>query len=230
MTNKLVPEEIQTPLGVEHFNIHSHLKRVLDGLQLTEESLIDKKIFEIGSGQAYLAEEARKKGIDIVSFDFVYGTPNGRKIFQEYSHSKKEYVLIEDPNAIGGVAENLPFANESFDFVLAYSSVPKYSSTKEQAEAAIDEMVRITKPNGEARIFPFLIEPNLYSGIKQDKGYISERSAYARFDETTNDTDIDDLLNKDEKTIIQKLKRNPNLIVLLERSKSVPLLIIKKNG
>lgn len=221
--------DVVHPLGVEYFDIHSHLPRVLDGLKLKEEDLRNKKILEVGSGQAYVAEEAKEKGIDILSFDFVYGTAKGRRIFQEYSHTQHKYIPIKDPNSVGGVAESLPFADEVFDFVLAYSSVPKFSNSIEVAEAAIDEMIRVLKPGGELRIFPFFIDPNLSNEVRQGRGFEAQRVLFKRFDE--NEGVIQEALNDHEKKAIQKLSQSHNLIVTLTNPEGIKraLLIVKKN-
>lgn len=217
------------PLGIEYFNIHSHLPRVLSGLKLKEENLIGKKVLEVGSGQAYVAEEAKEKGIEIISFDFVYTTEKGRRIFQEYSHTQRKYVPIKDPNAVGGVAEKLPFADETFDFVLAYSSVPKFSNSVEHAEDAIDEMIRVLKLDGELRIFPFFIDPNLANEVRNGRGLKAQGLLFKRFDE--NEGVVQDALNDYEKRAIQKLSQSHNLTITLTNPEGTKraLLIVKKN-
>lgn len=219
----------QVPLGLKYFDIHSHLPRALSGLNLKTEDLTGKKVLEVGSGKAYVAEEARKEGIDILSFDFVYGTQEGRRIFQEYSLDGR-YIIIDDPNAVAGVAESLPFKDEAFDFVLAYSSVPKWSISICKAEVAIDEMIRVLKSEGELRIFPFFINPELADKTRNGRGFSAQSRLFKRFDE--NEETIQDALNEDEKRIIQKLSQSDNLTVTVtnpEGSKR-PLLIVKKRA
>lgn len=229
MSNNSDQERVH-PLGIEYFDIHSHLPRVLSGLKLKEDDLRNKQILEIGSGQAYVAEEAKQKGINIISFDPVYGTKKGRRIFQEYSEKQHKYVPIKDPNAVGGVAENLPFADETFDYVLAYSSVPKFSISIERAEDAMDEMVRVLKPGGEIRIFPFFIDPNFASEVRHGRGLEAQSLLFKRFDE--NEGVVQDALNDDEKRVIQKLSQSHNLTVTLTSSEGTKrgLLIVKKNN
>jgi len=63
-------------------------------------------------------------------------------------------------NKVAGINETLPFANNSFDYVLSdYSSFhhldmnyPKIAVGKAMAKKMLEEVIRVLRPDGEARI------------------------------------------------------------------------------
>jgi SAM-dependent methyltransferase len=59
-------------------------------------------------------------------------------------------------NTLAGVSFNLPFKNESFDYIYALWSIPRYfDPLDEEYAASFREVYRVLKPGGEFRAFPF---------------------------------------------------------------------------
>jgi len=58
-----------------------------------------------------------------------------------------------DKKTIEGGATALPFADESFDWVISVDAIPLFLTSREAVETAFKEVWRILKPGGEARFF-----------------------------------------------------------------------------
>lgn len=65
-------------------------------------------------------------------------------------------------NTIAAYAHDLPLPDNSIDCVLASFSIPMYAETQEDLYSALDEIYRILRMNGEARLFPVQSCKNLY--------------------------------------------------------------------
>lgn len=127
----------------------------LNELGLSIESLRDKNVLDIGSGGARLAEGAKDEKINakIISLDPKYSSPKSlnRKISGD-KDTTMERIKEKQLPAVAGLAESLPFTDESFDLIIANCSVPYYQSDKGLKAKSISEMIRVLKPGGEARI------------------------------------------------------------------------------
>jgi ubiquinone/menaquinone biosynthesis C-methylase UbiE len=62
---------------------------------------------------------------------------------------------------VAAKCQNLPFLNESFDWIICYQSIPEYLpettnkiSKKHEARICLKEMIRVVKPGGRIMIFP----------------------------------------------------------------------------
>lgn len=111
------------------------------GTELSLNGLQGKRILEIGSGSGAHSALFKHYGGDVVSVDI---TPERvRSTAIKLAHTK---------NGIGRAyqadAENLPFADESFDIV--YSNGVLHHS--DDTERCIAEVYRVLKPNGQAAI------------------------------------------------------------------------------
>lgn len=101
--------------------------------------LQDKTTLDVGAGKSDLSKEAASRGIDakIIAVDM-----------------KLEALLEQSGDAVQASGENLPFADNSFDNVLATYSMPFWSNSADKAVHFLDETVRVVKPGGEIRIAP----------------------------------------------------------------------------
>jgi len=119
-------------------------------LGFKREDLNGKTVLDIGSGESELfSRQLKESGINaqVVSL-------NPDLISDSY---RQEIKKINDwqKKAVAGIGQELPFKNKSFDNVLALYSVAVFSSPSINPEAAehwMNEIVRVLKPGGEARI------------------------------------------------------------------------------
>lgn len=134
-------------------------------LDISLEFLKGKKILDIGSGLNQFAKDLRKYNLNLVSIDTFYAlTPEQREeVFEELNPQnfkivKKDLDRItknkKDSQLVGGLAESLPFADESFDIVLAEFSLPNHAESFNQVRDFFFEIARVLKSKGEARIYP----------------------------------------------------------------------------
>lgn len=134
-------------------------------LGISLEFLEGKKVLDIGSGLNQFAKDLRKHSLDLVSVDTFYAlTPEQReKVFEELTPENFEVVKKDldriikkkkDSQLVGGLAESLPFADESFDVVLAEFSMPNHAESFSQARDFFFEIARVLKSKGEGRIYP----------------------------------------------------------------------------
>lgn len=149
------PEKIDDYIN-RRFNIY------LSDLKLTIEGLHNKQILDVGSGDdRAFATAAKGHGINVISI------------------SRDEFVATnsqENTQYVQGVAEVLPFPNNSFDLSISHESFPMLAHPKnlpgghieewsdlnrfrQAVEAGISEMIRVTKPEGEIRLGPIEADP-----------------------------------------------------------------------
>jgi SAM-dependent methyltransferase len=126
----------------------------------TRENLKNKVILDIGSGFSYFAQEARAFGARVVKLDRNYSI---------LAPEEKE----EKRDAVTAAAQYLPFKDNIFDETI--SSYCLYH-IETGINKTIQEMIRVTKPNGKIKIHPvygigltyFLNnEPTLFLGEKE---------------------------------------------------------------
>lgn len=163
-----------------------------DYLGFKPEDLVGKVILDVGSGPAIFAEEAEAIGAEVVSLDPQPGTQS-----ESMSDEERKQLLerISVGKIIPGIAQELPFADESFDMVTAMMSVPNYlPSIESEKQLALLEMARVLKPRGEARICPVLSVPGTNISITEKEIKLLERKACSvRFERAT---DVDDVVKK----------------------------------
>lgn len=124
------------------------LKSYLRGLNLSPEELRDKKILDVGSGSGRFAEEAKKAGIEnVYSFDPSLASGAVREKSGERGVTSK---------AVAGQAEEMPFADESFDLVVNNFSLPMWSESPQAMRQAFAEELRVLRPGGELRLAPVI--------------------------------------------------------------------------
>ena len=106
-----------------------------DLFRLNCKELNGKSILDLGAGDSTFAEDTVGVTRDVLRLDPKYS--DNPPIYRNY--------------AITGIAQNLPFRDNSFDEVL--SSISLYW-IKTGLDKALLEMIRVTKPEGKIRIFP----------------------------------------------------------------------------
>lgn len=113
----------------------------MDDLRLTPEDF-GKKILDVGAGAAQFAKWAKE-----------YGLSN--KIYSLDSNKK----YLAEGKGVVARAEMMPFADKSFDLVVADGSIPNVftsegniNTMKEKVMNSLREMVRVVAPGGEIRL------------------------------------------------------------------------------
>lgn len=132
------------------------LEFYLENLHLRAEDLVGKRILDFGSGKeaAFARDVAfgQMKNTKVVSF-----SPH----FSKAEYRKDVKGAGGSVSAVAGIAQNMPFKDGSFDYVLGVWSVPFHLriGTDDFAEMevrkALSEALRILAPGGELRLFPF---------------------------------------------------------------------------
>ena len=126
-------ENVTSHEGDAHYN-YSTFKTILkeQGIDLSK----DKRVLEIGSGNAMLLDVLKAEGINTVGVDV---NPRGNK---------------ESPQAIARI-EQLPFANETFDVILSVAVFDDRYYDQEH-NLMIQEIARVLKHGG---IYMGTLEP-----------------------------------------------------------------------
>lgn len=142
---KINKHEILPPITNRSFEAY------LRDLHLVEQDLDGKMILDIGAGGRGFAKGAGKEGVDasIVSLD-----PHYANMGVYESIIMKESNPQVDSLTVAGKGESLPFADNSFDLIIANYSMPLYTQSKLQIKEYFEELKRVVKPGGEIRIFP----------------------------------------------------------------------------
>ena|SRR3989344_5502625 len=130
------------------------------GLKTYEETLgfriseLKGNVLDLGSGRRELFRkeaEAANKNIKVVSLNPDYSDEDYR-VLQKFAGNTSE-------RSVAGLAEQLPFKDETFDYIFANFSVSVYSDPKQMDKFGhmwVNELNRVLKANGEAIIFPFV--------------------------------------------------------------------------
>lgn len=106
-------------------------------------SLKGKKVLEIGCGAGSICAEFAKHGAEIYGIDITT---------KAVELTKKRFELFElKGNIQTADAENLPFANDYFDFVFSWGVIHHTPDTQKAA----DEIYRVLKKGGEARVMVY---------------------------------------------------------------------------
>lgn len=135
---------------ITEFDWDSTLEHYEHLLGFDRRSLEGKTILDLGTSPSdKLARDIRDAGIHATVISL---SPD----FQDESISN--YPTLPKGwkgNRVAGIAQTLPFKNESFDMILgAYSVTWAASTFPEQIKAWVSEIGRVLKPGGEARVGP----------------------------------------------------------------------------
>lgn len=117
------------------------------GYKDREHELKGKKILDIGSGKSSFAFEAEAYGATVISLDpsYKYTSPFSRN------------------NAVAALAQELPFRDGSFDEVIASWSLFWVNTG---IENALQEMLRVTRAEGQMKVFPALAKDISHPAIE----------------------------------------------------------------
>lgn len=137
------------------------------------DSVKGKKVLEIGCGTGAHAAVFASAGADVTAIDLTE---------RAVSFTKKRFALFDIKNAtvLKADAENLPFPDNSFDFVWSWGVIHHSANTQK----IVEEIRRVLKPNGRASIMVYHRNSTrywiygLYQGIFKGK-FLRYRSLYA---------------------------------------------------
>jgi ubiquinone/menaquinone biosynthesis C-methylase UbiE len=115
----------------------------LEDFDLNWESLVGKKVLDIGGNDGSFAAAACSHGIDAVTVD-------------AYPHLFAKEGISDKAGYVGGDVYHLPFKDESFDFVCARYLTPGSSRADldDHIRDYLQEVMRVVKSGGEFRVLP----------------------------------------------------------------------------
>jgi len=123
----------------------SYIKRVKE--YLIQKPYTNKKLLDVGAGHGYIAIEMAKLGLDVVACDL------SPKAIEHLERNKKIFKL-KNLKIVHCNAQSLPFANESFDHVVAIAILEHIP----EEEKAIKEWKRVLKKGGKM----YVVTPLLF--------------------------------------------------------------------
>src|SRR3989338_3849917 len=135
------------------------LDKYLLDLNLTKEVLVGKRILDLGSGTRRFAKEMEDNGIvaDVFSVDPIFEDPN-KKIEKGADELGGQLSETDRPSiakkTVAALGENLPFRDNSFDFILAEYSLPAHSTSEKQIDEFFQSSIRSLRVGGELRFCP----------------------------------------------------------------------------
>ncbi len=119
------------------------LRRHMAAVEMPLHALQGKRVLEIGPGAGGHSALFAAHGADVISIDLTSARAQA---------TQRKFDLLGDDavscRAMQGDAENLPFADDSFDIVYSNGVLHHTRDT----ERAIDEVFRVVKPGGRAVI------------------------------------------------------------------------------
>lgn len=123
-----------------------------------------KKLLDLGAGIGRHSLLFAKNGFDVTAFDF---SKEGLDKIENFADQ-----LNLEIDLVNGNMNKLPFASQSFDFVVAYNSI--YHTDYEGLIRTIYEIRRVLKANGEA--FVTMLSKNDKSFIDGSRSLIAENT------------------------------------------------------
>lgn len=111
----------------------------------------DKVVLDLGAGFSEFVDDLNTRGITQTAYavDFIYDvldSPSGSENFGDGLPTKDARVTAR--------LQQLPFADNSIDIAVASKSLPLHAQTKKDISDFFDELVRVLKSGGEARVSP----------------------------------------------------------------------------
>ena len=98
-----------------------------------------KSVLDIAVGTGWTSEQLVRAGAEVTAIDLTPRAVELTKKRLEINHLQAKSVQVAD-------AQNLPFTNDTFDFVLAFGCLMHMPNTQK----AIDEIYRVLKTGGKA--------------------------------------------------------------------------------
>lgn len=171
------PEAVLYTMEKKRTGFFHHEQR--PNIEETRNIFDGKKILNIGSGARGLEEYMQRNRIKakVISLDPSYDNlPDFYQALSEKPHisyrnrslstkeeenrikrlTKKQMQKSLSGRSVAAQGENLPFRDESFDYVLAFKSLPLWANEPGQIREFFSEAFRVLKPGGELRVNPFV--------------------------------------------------------------------------
>ena len=195
----------------------------------------DKVVLDLGAGLSEFVGDLKNKHITEKAYavDFLYG------ILDKVSSPQKSRgeSLPPKENRISARLQELPVGDNSVDIAVASKSFPLHAQTKKDITDFFDELVRVLKPGGEARVTPvkcfnqWMSRPtNLRERLLPkkrladiDRWTLEKESKHLGLSEYEYLIFLRDRYNQAEewtKECIQELKKNPGLEVEVIKPKT----------
>ncbi len=140
----------------------STIEQYYNNLGLSDKMLSRKEsILDIGASMADFAAHCKASGVSdrVISLEPKLDSVSIERAAQRMVIGEELYRYIQS-KTVAGVMEQLPFKNAAFDLIVVHAAMPgfKYSLNEvEKMEKGVDdvfdEIVRVLKPGGEARLF-----------------------------------------------------------------------------
>ncbi|OGH20647.1 MAG: hypothetical protein A3D74_03500 [Candidatus Levybacteria bacterium RIFCSPHIGHO2_02_FULL_37_13] len=127
------------PLGEQPLPLQSYL----DFVSLSLDDLKGKTVLDLGSGinRAFAAQANLAGNTKVVSLE-------PRAAFEQAIPHNDLAPLV------AGMAYKLPFRNDSFDLAVSFTAIPMWLKTEDEMRDSFQEIDRVLKPGGEARLYP----------------------------------------------------------------------------
>ena len=145
-------------------------EEIKQGLALKNDDLLNKTILDLGAGtgnfnKAVLEKEFfQNTSTRVISFDFNYFKRINKQLayMVDKGVSIPSFLLTDSPcpsqsegiEKTAGLFTQLPFRDNFFDLIISEAAMPLYLYSKEHVIKSFDEVMRVLKPGGEARISP----------------------------------------------------------------------------
>lgn len=178
----------------------------------------DFRVLEIGCGDGRSLMDIIDITTDLVGIDNTEkAVEDGKKKFESYPPVK---ILLAD-------AINLPFENESFDFVICMTTFANFGDKKYKA---LDEIKRVLKSTGKIIISVYgenALKDRLtmYKKMGQELRSVNENSGKVVFEEDWEDNVSEQFSEKDLREIFNKSKLN---IIKIEKAGIGSVSVLKK--
>ncbi len=149
-------DEVKNEEREEREEPEKYAEFILKRLGLTWEELKGRKVLDVGAGEAEFVKIAQEHGVDAVAFDF---DPFHVIKDRHYGVDNRPPKWWKKVNYVRGIADALPFADESFNFVVSHAAPPTIGTVegkkgREQIKIVIQEVKRVLKKGGEFRFGP----------------------------------------------------------------------------
>ena len=140
-----------------------NFEQISSELDLSEKDIKEKLILDLGSGGAGFAEGVKKQqelSSRVVSLDPNYNLETLTEENRDLMRDAVKEISEQKLQAVAGLSESLPFKDEVFDLIISNHAVPWHiSGDTKKVIKSIEEIVRVLKPGGEARLHP--VEENV---------------------------------------------------------------------